>query len=177
MNRQEKEAVVSELREELGGAASILVTDLSGMDVESVNELRALLRAKGVKYKVAKNTLVRRAIADTSVEAMGPLLVGPSAMAWHDEEPATAAKVVKDFLKDNDKLTVKGGYIDGETLDGDTAVKVLSDMPSKDELRSQLLGLMKMVPGKFLALMQTPPRKAMALLLARKEKLEEEGGE
>ncbi len=177
MNREEKEVVVNTLREELGSAASIVVTDLSGMDVESVNELRGLLRAKGVKYQVAKNTLVRRAIKDSSVEAMGPLLVGPTAMAWHSEEPATAAKIFKEFVKENDKLTIRGGFIDGDTLQGESAIKVLSDMPSKDELRAKVLGLMKMVPGKFLALMQTPPRKGMALLLARKAKLEEEGGE
>lgn len=177
MKRSEKEALVNTLREELQGAASILVTDLSGLDVEKVNELRGQLRAKGVKYQVAKNTLIRRAIADSAVEAMGPLLAGPSAMAWHNEEPATAAKIIKEFVKENEKLTIRGGYIDGDTLRGEAALAALADMPSKDELRSQLLGLMKAVPGKFLALMETPPRKAMALLLARKAKLEDEGGE
>jgi large subunit ribosomal protein L10 len=108
---------------------------------------------------------------------MESLLVGPTALAWHNEEPATAAKIFKDFVKNNEKMTVKGGFIDGEAMEGESALQTLADIPSKDELRAQLLGLMKMVPGKFLALMQTPPRKAMALLLARKDKLEQEGGE
>ena len=177
MNRSQKEEVINTLREELGGAASIVVTDVSGMDVESVNELRGLLRAKGVRYQVAKNTLIRRAIADSSVEAMAPLPTGPTAMAWHPEEPATAAKIIKGFAKENDKLTVRGGYIDGDTMEGDAAIAALSEMPSKDELRAKVLGLMKMVPGKFLALMQTAPKKGLALLLARQAKLEEEGGE
>ena len=76
-----------------------------------------------------------------------------------------------------DKLTVRGGYIDGDTMEGDAAIAALSEMPSKDELRAKVLGLMKMVPGKFLALMQTAPKKGLALLLARQAKLEEEGGE
>ena len=177
MNRDQKQVVIDELRTELGGAASILLTDLSGIDVDTINELRSELRAKGVRYRVAKNTLVKRAIVDTAVEPMESLLVGPTALAWHHEEPATAAKIFKDFVKKNDKLTVKGGYIDGEAMAGEAALTTLADMPSKDELRAQLLGLMEMVPGKFLALMQTAPKKGLALLLARKDKLEQEGGE
>jgi large subunit ribosomal protein L10 len=169
--------MIDEIRTELSGAASILLTDLSGLDVDTVNELRSKLRAQGVRYRVAKNTLIKRAIADTEIAPMESLLVGPTALAWHNEEPATAAKIFKDFVKNNEKMTVKGGFIDGEAMEGESALQTLADIPSKDELRAQLLGLMKMVPGKFLALMQTPPRKAMALLLARKDKLEQEGGE
>ncbi len=177
MNREQKQVMIDELRTELSGAASILLTDLSGLDVVTVNDLRSQLRSSGVRYRVAKNTLIKRAIADTAIASMESMLVGPTAMAWHNEEPAAAAKIFKDFVKKNEKMTVKGGYIDGESMEGESALDTLADMPSKDELRAQLLGLMKMVPGKFLALLQTPPRKAMALLLARKDKLEEEGGE
>ena len=176
MDRAQKEAVVAQLNEELGMAASILLTDLSGMDVESINGLRAELRQAGVSYRVAKNTLIKRAIAGTDVEVLSPMLVGPTAMAWHNEEPSLAAKIVKDFVKENDKFTIKGGYIDGETLEGEEALDTLADMPSKDELRAKTLGLMKMVPGKFLALMETAPKKFLAALLAYEDK-QKEGGE
>jgi large subunit ribosomal protein L10 len=176
MDRAQKEAVVAQLNEELGMAASILLTDLSGMDVESINGLRAELRQAGVSYRVAKNTLIKRAIAGTDVEVLSPMLVGPTAMAWHNEEPSLAAKIVKDFVKDNDKFTIKGGYIDGETLEGEGALETLAEMPSKDELRAKTLGLMKMVPGKFLALIETAPKKFFAALLAYEDK-QKEGGE
>jgi large subunit ribosomal protein L10 len=176
MDRAQKEAVVAQLNEELGMAASILLTDLSGMDVESINGLRAELRQAGVSYRVAKNTLIKRAIAGTDVEVLSPMLVGPTAMAWHNEEPSLAAKIVKDFVKDNDKFTIKGGYIDGETLEGEGALETLAEMPSKDELRAKTLGLMKMVPGKFLALIETAPKKFFAALLVYEDK-QKEGGE
>lgn len=174
MNRTEKEQIIEDLRGELGSAASILITDLSGVEVNTINELRSQLRAKGVKYRVAKNSLIKRAIAGTDAEAMAPLLVGPTALAWHDEEPAVAAKIVKDFVKDAKNFDVKGGYIDGDIMKGEEALK-MADLPSKDQLRAQVLGLVKMVPGKFLALMETAPRKFYAVLEAYKAKQEEEG--
>lgn len=175
MNRTEKEQIVQQLQEALPGAASIMITDLSGIDVETINGLRAEFRKAGVEYQVAKNTLIKIAVKDTPAEAMASLLVGPTALAWHAEEPAVPAKILKDFLKENDKLTIKGGYIDGDTIEGDLAVKTLADMPSKDELRAKLLGLMKLVPGKFLALVETPARKFLAVLKAYEDKLSENG--
>ncbi len=177
MLRAEKEQIVADLTTELGGAASILLTDLSGMDVETMNGLRAEFRKAGVKYQVAKNTLVKLAVKGTPAEAMGEMLAGPTALAWHPEEPSLPAKIVKDFLKDNKNFTVKGGYIDGDAIPGEDAVKTLADMPSKDQLRAQLLGLIKQVPGKFLALLITPQRQFLAVLKAYEDKLKEEGGE
>ncbi len=177
MERAQKEQVVAELREDLTQAASILMTDLSGIDVETVNGLRSQFRQQQVHYRVAKNTLIKRALAGTPGEAINPLLVGPTALAWHNEEPALAAKIVKDFLKENEKvpLEVKGGYIDGDIFAGEDGLK-LADMLGKNDLRAQLLGLVKMVPGKFLSLLITPQRQFLAVLEQRKKKLEEEGG-
>lgn len=181
MNRTEKEQAVEELRAELPSAASILITDLSGIDVETLNGLRSAFRQRGVNYKVAKNTLIKIAVKDTDAEAMSPLLVGPTALAWHNEEPSIPAKVLKDFVKENPKFgeafKIKGGYIDGDAINGPDAVKVLADLPSKDELRARLLGTIKMVPGKFLALLETPPRKFLAVLKAYEEKQKEEAGQ
>ncbi len=173
MNREEKAELIAELQAELGQAASILLTDMTGMDVESVNSLRVEFRKAGVKYRVAKNTLIRRAVEGTDAEALGALLTGPTALAWHNEEPAIPAKIVKEFVKNNNKFVVKGAYIDGQSFAGVTSLTTLADMPSKDELRSRLLGLMKRVPGKFLALVETPPRKFLAVLLAYEDKLKE----
>lgn len=173
MQRDEKEQVIRELRQELTGAASIVLTDFTGLQVETVNKLRTELRDKGIKCRVAKNTLIRLAVEGSPAEAMVPLLAGPTVLIWHDEEPAIAAKVLRGFIKDlgGDKLTFKGGYIDGQAIKGDAA-KSMADMLSKDELRAQILGLVKVVPGKFLALLNTPAKNFLGVLKARQEDLE-----
>lgn len=177
MDRAQKEQMIEELRGELSQAASIVLTDLSGMEVEVVNRLRKSFRDKGIKCRVAKNTLVRLALKDTPAEVMGPLLVGPTALVWHNEEPALSAKVLREFIKDNPTLDLKfkGGYIDGEALAGESSER-LADMLSKDELRAQILGLVEKVPGTFLALLNTPARQFMAVLKARETDLEEKAG-
>ena len=147
-----------------------------GFDVDTVNILRAQLRERGVTCRVAKNTLIKRAIADTEMEIMGSMLAGPTALFWHEEEPSVAAKVIKEFRKELNKkelIKLKGAYIDGETISDANAMS-LADIPSKDELRAQMLGLVKAVPGKFLALMETAPRKFLGVLEARKQQLEDE---
>lgn len=175
MQRDEKDQVIRELRGELVGAASIVLTDFTGLEVEMVNKLRRELGKEGVKCRVAKNTLIRLAVEGSKAEAMVPLLAGPTVLIWHDEEPAIGAKILRDFIKDlgpaNDKLAFKGGYIDGTALKGDEA-KSIADMLSKDELRAQILGLVKQVPGKFLALLNTPARNFLGVLKAREEDLE-----
>jgi large subunit ribosomal protein L10 len=176
MDRATKEAIANGLREELGGAASVLLGDLTGIDVDTINMLRAQLRARGVTCRVAKNTLIKRAIADTDMEIIGPMLAGPTALFWHNEEPSVAAKVIKDFrkeLKKKELIEFKGAYIDGELIEGAKAMS-LAEIPSKDELRAQMLGLVKAVPGKFLALVETAPRKFLGVIEARRQKLEDE---
>jgi large subunit ribosomal protein L10 len=177
MNRAEKEQAVGELQGELANAVSILLTDLSGVDVETVNALRSQFRERGIKCKVAKNTLIKLAVKETPAEAMNPLLVGPTALIWHNEEPAIGAKLLKDFFKENKEtnLSVKGGYIDGDIFDGEDGLK-LADMLGKDDLRAQILGLIEKVPGTFLALLNTPARQFLGVMEARKKKLEDEGG-
>jgi large subunit ribosomal protein L10 len=150
--------------------------DLTGIDVETVNILRSQLRQKGVMCRVAKNTLIRRAIAGTDMAVIGPLLAGPTAIFWHEEEPSVAAKVIQEFrkeLKKSDIIELKGAYIDGEMI-GKAQALSLADIASKDELRAQLLGLMEGVPGKFLALVETAPKKFLSVLVAKGEKMEDE---
>ena len=177
MNRAEKQQVIEELRGELSQAVSIVLTDLSGVDVETVNALRTQFREKDIKCQVAKNTLIKLAVKDTPAEAMNPLLAGPTALVWHNEEPAAAAKILKDFLKENanTNLSIKGGYIDGEVLNDEDGLK-LADMLGKDDLRAQILGMMKQVPGTFLALLNTPARQFLGVLEARKKQLEDGEG-
>jgi len=177
MNKAEKQQVIDSLRGDLSQAVSIVLTDLSGVDVETVNALRAQFREQNIKCQVAKNTLIRLAIKDTPVEAMNTLLGGPTALIWHEEEPAAAAKILKTFLKENinSNLSIKGGYIDGEVLVEEDGLK-LADMLGKDELRAQMLGLIEQVPGTFLALLNTPARQFLGVLEAKKKQLEDGEG-
>lgn len=172
MELSQKQQITEQLRQDLAGAASVMLTDFTGIPIEKMDLLRSQFRAKGVRYQVAKNTLIKRAIADTPAVAMEPLLQGPTALAWHTEEPALPARILKDFLKEYDKLELKGGYIDGELFEGGEALK-MADLPSKDQLRAQLLGLVKAVPGKFLALLNTPHRQMLAVLTNYQKKQEE----
>lgn len=178
MNRTEKAELIADLKEGLEGAPTILLADLSGVDANTTNDLRALFYDGGVRCQVVKNTLIRRVIEGSSMESIEPFLKGPTALVWHPEEPAAAAKILKAYLKENDKskVEIKAGWVEGDILEGEAGLK-LADMLGKDELRAQLLGLMKMVPGTFLALLNTAPRKFLALLLARKADLEEKGEE
>jgi len=174
MDRAQKEKVIAELREELVTAASIMLTDLTKVNVEKANQLRALFRKKGVQYRVAKNTLISKAVEGTPAAAMDKLLAGFTALAWHPEEPAVTASVLKDFLKTNADFKIKGGYLDGQIFEGEEALKV-ADLPSKDQLRAQFLGLVQAVPAQFLGTLEAAPRDMLGVLEAYRMKLEDEG--
>jgi large subunit ribosomal protein L10 len=141
-NRAAKVSQVDMVREKFSQSVAAVLVDFRGIDVESVTELRALFREKGVEYRVVKNTLVRRALKDTPLEGNEALLEqlkGPTAIAWSFEDPSAAAKIIKTFRKDHEALTVKCGVLEGEILDGARVENELAALPSKDELRSMLL--------------------------------------
>jgi large subunit ribosomal protein L10 len=172
LNRNDKSAVIDRLRDSLSSVPSIVVTDFKGLTVESTEELRAAFRAAGVHYEVVKNTLVKRAIAGTEMEGMASLFKGNSAIAFHGEDPSIAAKIIKDFAKKNEKLVVKGGYVDGNLLD-EAGVIVLSTLPGKDELRAQFLSVLAAMPTKFVRTLAAAPTNFVQVLMARQMQLEE----
>ena len=172
MNRTDKTAVIDRLRDSLSSVPSVVVTDFKGLTVEKTEELRAAFRAAGVHYEVVKNTLVKRAIADTELEGLAPIFKGNSAIAFHGEDPSIAAKIIKGFAKDNKELVIKGGYIDGKILD-EAGVLVLSTLPGKDELRAMFLSLLAAVPTKFVRTLAAAPTNFVQVLMARQMQLEE----
>jgi large subunit ribosomal protein L10 len=169
MNKTEKQEIVEELREGLANAKSVIVTSHMGIDVNTVNQLRAEFRKAGVNYHIIKNTLVRLAVAGTDMEGLGEHLKGPSAIAWSTEEAPAPAKVIRDFKKKNDKFVVKGGYLVGGGVLDEKGVEMLADMLSKEELQAKLLGVFKAVPEKFVRTLNAVPQKMALLLSARKE--------
>ena len=141
LNLDDKKAIVAEVSAQVASAQTIVVAEYSGLAVANITKLRAQARKSGVYLRVLKNTLVRRAVADSAFAGLaeqmtGPLIYGISA------DPVAAAKVLSDFAKTNDKLVLKAGCYAGKVLDK-AGVQALASIPSREELLSKLLGIMQ----------------------------------
>lgn len=141
LNLDSKKAVVAEVSAQVAKSQTIAVAEYRGIAVGDLTVLRAQARASGVYLRVLKNTLVRRAIADTPFAGLTDKLVGPLIYGM-SEDPVAAAKVLNDFAKGNDKLALKAGSYAGNTLD-EAAVKALASIPGREELLARLLGVMQ----------------------------------
>ncbi len=147
-NRVKKEQEVAVLRQRFEGEELVIVTHNKGLTVKQVTELRSKMRKEGVTYKVAKNTLVRRALEGTKFAGLSSLFTGPTAVA-SSKDPMAAARVAYGFAKDNEKLVILGGANSQEPLSLET-IKFLATLPSLDALRGKLVGLLQ-APGAQLA--------------------------
>ncbi len=141
LNRNEKAAVVEEVAAQAGKSQTLVVAEYRGLTVAQSDALRRSARETGVYLHVLKNTLARRAVAGTPFEVAEAQFVGPLIYGF-SEDAIAAAKVLADFAKTNDKLVIKGGAYSGKALDVD-AVKALANVPSKEVLLAQLLGLLQ----------------------------------
>ena len=154
MNRNEKESVVSSLRLALESASTVVVTRQVGLTVAEVSDLRTQMREAGASYKVVKNTLARLAIADTPYKGLNELLTGPTALAF-SPDPVAAAKIAVNFAKDNEKLEVVGGGFGEQALDLE-GIQALAKLPSFDELRSIIIGVISAPATKVAQVLQAP---------------------
>lgn len=170
MEKAKKEEVVAELRSTMVSAPSVILASSVGLPVNVVNDLRSKLRAQGATYRVVKNTLAKRAIEGTPMEALADLFSGPVGVAFHPDDVTVAAKVVTDFAKDREKFVVKAGYLNGSLLDA-AGVEALSKMPGKDELRADLLRVMNGVGTKFVRVLAAGPTSFLNVLNARRDSL------
>lgn len=163
MNRSEKEELVSQVREKLMQAKSVVITHQTGLTVSEVTDLRRQMRAAGAEFKVLKNTLAKIAIAGTPLEGMTDMLEGPTAIAYSSEDPVAAAKVASKFANSNQKLKLIGGYLDGQVLDA-KAVDAVAKLPSLDELRSKILAIL-VAPATKLAILAKEPASRVARVI------------
>ena len=161
--RSDKVAVVAEVKERLETATSVVVTEYRGLTVAQLQELRGALRPAGGRYKVYKNTLVRRA-ADAAGMDLEELLVGPTALAFaepvgDDErgDVVTLAKVLRDFAKTNPDLVIKGGLFDGQPIDAD-GIRALADIEPREVLLARMAGAIAAPMQQFAGLLQALPR-------------------
>jgi len=141
LNRSEKEAVISEVTSLAAQAQTLVMAEYRGITVADMTKLRNDARSKGVTLSVLKNTLARRAVADTGFAVVSDQMTGPLIYGF-SEDAVAAAKVVAEFAKTNDKLVIRGGAYGGKALDAN-GVKQLASIPSKEVLLAQLLGLMQ----------------------------------
>ncbi len=141
LNRNEKQTVVADVAAQVARSQTLALAEYRGLTVEHLNALRRKAREQGVYLHVLKNTLARRAVAGTPFEVAQGTMVGPLIYGF-SEDAVAAAKVLADFAKTNDKLVLKGGAYSGKPLDAE-GVKALANIPSKEVLLSQLLGLMQ----------------------------------
>ena len=154
MDRIEKREFVAELSSVFAETSMVVVTRNAGMTVADVTALRRKMREAGVSFKVAKNRLALLALDGTRFDGIGPLLKGPTALAW-SQDPVAVAKVAVDFAKTNDKFVLLGGSLGSQVLDAN-GVKALSELPSLDALRAKILGLLNAPATKVAGVLQAP---------------------
>ena len=159
MDRSQKADAVAQLNATFNEVGVVVVTRNLGMTVAQSTDLRVKMRDAGAAYKVAKNRLAKLAIKDTDYEGIGELLTGPTALA-SSVDPVAAAKVAVDFAKTNDKLEIVGGSMGTQVLD-EAGIKALASMPSLDELRGKLVGLLN-APATKIAQLSTAPASKLA---------------
>jgi large subunit ribosomal protein L10 len=157
------------LQEAFKKVESAVLTSVKGLTVAEVSDLRGKLHNAGVNYRVVKNTLAKRAIKGTSLEVLSADFKDVTAVAWSNDSPVAPAKVVSEFKKSLEKFVVKAGFQGGLRLD-QAGVDALSKMPSLDELRAQLLGLMQAVPAKLLSQINAPAQHVVGVIEAKRAK-------
>lgn len=157
MDRAQKTEAVAELNRTFTEAGVIVVTRNLGLSVAESSDLRAKMREAGASFKVSKNRLAKIAIKDTPYDPLSDLLNGPTALAWSDD-PVAAPKVVAEFAKANDRLEIVGGAMGATVLDLE-GVKALAALPSLDELRGKIVGLLNAPATKVAQLANAPASK------------------
>lgn len=154
MDRTEKRAFVAELHEALSATSMIVVTRNAGLTVAQATDLRRKMRASGATFKVTKNRLTTLALEGTQFDGIRPMLTGPTALAWCSD-PVAVAKTAVEFAKTNDKFVLIGGALGAQTLNAD-GVKALAELPSLDELRARLVGMISSPATRIAGVLLAP---------------------
>ena len=165
LNIEQKKAVVAEVAEVANNALAAVAAEYRGLTVEEMTDLRVKAREGGVYLNVAKNTLVRRAVEGTEFECMKDSLAGPILLAFSMEDPGAAARLVKDFAKENDNLVAKNVAVGGSLFDA-SELDRLSKLPTYDQAIAMLMGVMKAPIEKFVRTLAEPHTKMVRTFAA-----------
>ena len=155
---EQKQAVVSEIREKIENSGSLVLVDYRGLTVEQVTNLRNKYREAGVQYKVYKNTMMKLAFKELGLEDFNQYLEGPSAVAFSGEDLTAAARLTTDFATSNEKLVIKAGILEGKILDNN-GVKAIANIPSREVLIAKLLGSLKAPVSNFVYMLDALRKK------------------
>jgi len=164
LDRTQKREFVASLAVVFGSTAMVVVARPTGLTVAEATDLRRRMRSAGATYRVAKNRLAARALDGTRFAGVKPLLKGPTALAW-SSDPVAVAKAVVEFARNNEKLVVLGGSLGEQVLDA-AGVKALSELPSLEQLRGRILGLLATPATRIAGLLQAPGGRLARVLAA-----------
>jgi large subunit ribosomal protein L10 len=168
LNLEQKKALVTEVNEVARTAQSVVAAEYRGLSVTQITDLRAKARKAGVYVRVVKNTLARKAVTGTSFECIAPQLKGPLILAFSKDDPGAAARVVKTFSKDNDKLVATLISLGGQLLSPKSLDQVAS-LPTREQALSMLLGVLKAPITKFVGTLAAPHTKLVRTVAAVKD--------
>ena len=165
LNLEQKKAIVAEVADVASSAYSAIAAEYRGLTVEDLTELRKEARNNGVYLRVVKNTLARRAVADTDFECMSEGFTGPLVLAFSQEDPGAAARVIHDFVKDHDDMVIRMVSISGKLLDP-SEIKTLAKMPTYEQAISMLMATMKAPLQKLETTLNEVPGKLVSTIAA-----------
>lgn len=154
MNRTEKKELIEHLNSAVSASSVVLVAHYKGLTVADMTNLRVKIRDAGASFKVTKNKLTQLALKDTLFDNISSMFVGPTAIAY-SSDPVTVAKVITEFAKANDRLVILGGAFGATLLDTEGVIS-LSKLPSLDELRAKIIGLINAPASKIASILQAP---------------------
>ncbi len=168
---EDKKAIVAEVNETATSALSLVIADARGVTVDGMTALRQSARENSVTLRVVRNTLAKRALTGTDYECVNDTLVGPSLFGFSMEDPGAAARLFKDFAKENDKFEVKALAVSGQVL-GAEQLDVLAKLPTRDQALSTLLSVMKAPVTKLVQTINEVPGKLVRTLAAVRDQKE-----
>jgi large subunit ribosomal protein L10 len=172
LNLDDKKAIVAEVNETAAQALSLVVADARGVDVNDMNALRTKARAENVQLRVVRNTLAKRAFAETDYACVEDVLVGPSLFAFSMEDPGAAARLFKDFAKGNDSFEVKALSVSGQLL-GKDQIDVLANLPTLEQALGMLASVTLAPVTKLVRTLNEVPTKVTRVVAAVKTQKEE----
>ena len=175
LNLDSKKALVAEVSAVAATAQSVVAAEYRGLTVGKMTELRAKARASGVYMRVVKNTLARKAVAGTAFENIGPVLKGPLVLAFSKDDPGAAARVIKAFAKDNDKLVATAVSLGGQLLPA-SALDQVASLPTREQALAILMGTMKAPIQKLVGTLNAAPSKLVRTLAAVRDQMQAAAG-
>ena len=175
MNLEDKKALVAEVNAVAAKALSVVGAENRGLTVAQMTELRSKARAQGVSMRVVKNTLARKAVTGTPYECIGPALKGPLVLAFSNDDPGAAARVVKAFTKDHEKLVTMLVSLGGQLL-GPKDIEKVASLPTREQALAKLMGLMKAPISKFVRTLAEPQAKLVRTIAAIRDQKQAAAG-